>query len=71
MSSGTTAPAVPLQDDEGHGPEVGDGPHPWPRPRDGRCAPGPLAHGDRRDVVGRHRCWTREAIAAPPERRIA
>ncbi|SHM62169.1 hypothetical protein [Streptomyces noursei] len=56
MSSGTTAPAVPLQYDEGHGPEIGVE---------------PLAHGDRRNVVDRYRCWTRQTTVAPVERRMA
>ncbi|MEK2474742.1 hypothetical protein [Streptomyces noursei] len=71
MSSGTTAPAVSLQYDEGHGLEIGVGPHPWPRPREARYAPEPLAHGDRRNAVDRYRCWTRQTTVAPVERRMA
>ncbi|KAF4408274.1 MULTISPECIES: TrmH family RNA methyltransferase [Streptomyces] len=72
MSSETpaTEPAaengpLPLQYDEGHGPEpVGVGPHPGPWPEGPRYDPELLAHGDRRNVVDRYRYWTREAIVA-------
>ncbi|WP_329128230.1 rRNA methyltransferase [Streptomyces caniferus] len=64
MSSEKTAPAEPLQYDEGFGTQIGVGPHPEPWPQDARLDPELLAHGDRRNVVDHYRYWTREAIVA-------
>ncbi|BDH08868.1 MULTISPECIES: TrmH family RNA methyltransferase [Streptomyces] len=64
MSSEKTAPAEPLQYDEGYGTQIGVGPHPEPWPQDDRLDPELLANGDRRNVVDHYRYWKREAIVA-------